>query len=1244
MSSSKHFVLKGRKKNMKKIDQFVNLYPVSKTLRFKAIPVGKTQENIDTKRLIEEDVDRGEKYKKAKKIIDKYHRFFIDRVLHDAKIAGIDDYICLFNKHNKTDAEIEELKAIEANLRKQISELFKKDPEYKELFGEGLIKVVLPKWLDNDEEKSIIESFIGFKTAFQGFNQNRENMYSAEEKSTAIAYRCINDNLPKFISNMNCFAKIRGSLGEDTLAKIQKEHVIEPYKIDDLFSSDFFEFVLTNKGIEFYNSLIGGFVKESGEKVQGLNEFINLYNQQLSKRDNTQKLPLLKPLYKQVLAERESYSFYEEGYKSTEELLEDLMKTSGKGSDVIKAVEDLKALFDNISNYNMNGIYVKNGVAITDLSNNVAGNWAVFRTNWNKRYDSRNYSAKIKDFEKYEEKRRKDYNRIESFSMQDISDNLITEEAVFTTSDIQDYYKNSVEELTEKIGTSLSSVSDLNMRRTSSLKAEDVQIIKEYLDLLKQLENLVKPLWGSEREDERDEVFYGELSQPFLRLQEIDALYNRVRNYVTKKPYSQDKVKLYFQNPQLLGGWDRSKVEAYRSTLLRKDGKYYVAVIDKSDSRALASLGEYKNGPAYEVLDYKLIPGASKQLPHIFFSGKGIEEYCPSKEVASIYVKKTFLKSSSDFNVTNCHKIIDYYKSCIERSDLNDAFGFHFSETNSYNDISGFFHEVDNQGYKLSFYKVNAESIDALVEQGKIYLFQLYNKDFSKYSHGTENLHTIIFRQIFNEENGGAIKLCGGAEFFFRKASIAPEKMVVHKANQAVKNKNPLNPKKESVFPHDLIKDKRYTVDQYEIHIPVTLNRTAGGVQKLNESVRMALKMDANPYIVGIDRGERNLLYICVIDGKGNIVEQYSLNEIVNEYKGVQIRTNYHELLANKEEERLKARQEWTSIENIKELKEGYISQVINKICELVFKYDAVIAMEDLNSGFKNSRVKVEKQVYQKFEKALIDKFNYMSNKHIEIGENGSVTRGYQIANPFKSFNSMGTQNGFIFYIPAWLTSKIDPVTGFVDLLKPKYTSINDSKTFIQLFDAIKYSKSEDMFEFHIDYSKFPRTDASYKKKWIVYSNGKRIKTYRNPEKNNEYDNEEICLTDEFKSLLAKYGIAYDKDDLREAICELNVKEFYENFLGLLRLTLQLRNSVTGRTDIDYLISPVRDKNGVFYCSDDCAENLPQNADANGAYNIARKVLWAIEKFKEADPNELGKVKIAISNKEWLEFAQTREK
>ena len=44
----------------------------------------------------------------------------------------------------------------------------------------------------------------------------------------------------------------------------------------------------------------------------------------------------------------------------------------------------------------------------------------------------------------------------------------------------------------------------------------------------------------------------------------------------------------------------------------------------------------------------------------------------------------------------------------------------------------------------------------------------------------------------------------------------------------------------------------------------------------------------------------------------------------------------------------------------LKELgEEGYISQAVHKICELVVKYDAVIAMEDLNFGFKKGRFKV---------------------------------------------------------------------------------------------------------------------------------------------------------------------------------------------------------------------------------------------------------------------------------------------
>ena len=75
-----------------------------------------------------------------------------------------------------------------------------------------------------------------------------------------------------------------------------------------------------------------------------------------------------------------------------------------------------------------------------------------------------------------------------------------------------------------------------------------------------------------------------------------------------------------------------------------------------------------------------------------------------------------------------------------------------------------------------------------------------------------------------------------------------------------------------------------------------------------------------------------------------------------------------------REKERDKARKSWTKIENIKELKSGYLSQLVHKISELMIKYNAIVVFEDLNFGFKRGRMKFEKQIYQKLEKALIDK------------------------------------------------------------------------------------------------------------------------------------------------------------------------------------------------------------------------------------------------------------------------------
>lgn len=99
----------------------------------------------------------------------------------------------------------------------------------------------------------------------------------------------------------------------------------------------------------------------------------------------------------------------------------------------------------------------------------------------------------------------------------------------------------------------------------------------------------------------------------------------------------------------------------------------------------------------------------------------------------------------------------------------------------------------------------------------------------------------------------------------------------------------------------------------------------------------------------------------------------------------------------------------------------------------MMIENNAIVVLEDLNFGFKRGRFKVERQVYQKFEKMLIDKLNYLSFKDREAGEEGGILRGYQMAQKFVSFQRLGKQSGFLFYIPAAYTSKIDPVTGFVN-------------------------------------------------------------------------------------------------------------------------------------------------------------------------------------------------------------------
>lgn len=1227
-------------------EQFINYYPLSKTLRFSLIPVGKTEDNFNKKLLLESDKQRAENYENVKSYIDRFHKEYIKSALANARIEKINEYAALYWKSNKDDSDAKAMESLEDDIRKQISKQLTSTANFKRLFGKELICEDLPAFLTDENEKETVECFRSFTTYFNSFNTNRKNMYSSEKKSTAIAYRCVNDNLPRFLDNIKTFQKIFDNLSDENITKLNTDlYNIFGRKIEDIFSVDYFDFVLAQSGIDVYNSMIGVYTCSDGTKIQGfqgLNECIDLYNQQVAKNEKSKRLPLMKPLRKQILSEKDSVSFIPEKFNSDNEVL---LAIEEYYNNHISDIDSLTELLQSLNTYNANGIFIKSGAAVSDISNAAFNSWNVLRLAWNEKYEALHPVTSTTKIDKYIEKRDKVYKSIKSFSLFELQ-----ELGAENGNEITDWYISSINECNRKIKETYLQARELlksdyekdyDKRLYKNEKA--TELVKNLLDAIKEFQQLVKPLNGTGKEENKDELFYGKFTSFYDSVADIDRLYDKVRNYITQKPYSKDKIKLNFDNPQLLGGWDKNKGSDYRTVILRKNDFYYLAVMDKSHSKVFVNAPEItsEDEDYYEKMEYKLLPGPNKMLPKVFFASRNIDKFQPSDRILDIRKRESFKKGAT-FNKSECHEFIDYFKESIKKHDDWSKFGFEFSPTESYNDISEFYREVSDQGYYISFSKISKNYIDKLVENGYLYLFKIYNKDFSKYSKGTPNLHTLYFKMLFDERNLSNVvyKLNGEAEMFYREASINDKEKITHHANQPIKNKNPDNEKKESVFEYDIVKDKRFTKRQFSLHMSITINFKARGQEFLNYDVRKAVKYKDDNYVIGIDRGERNLIYISVINSNGEIVEQMSLNEIIGD-NGYSV--DYQKLLDKKEKERDKARKNWTSVENIKELKEGYISQVVHKICELVVKYDAVIAMEDLNFGFKRGRFPVEKQVYQKFENMLISKLNLLIDKKAEPTENGGLLRAYQLTNKFDGVNK-AKQNGIIFYVPAWDTSKIDPVTGFVNLLKPKYTSVREAKKLFETIDDIKYNTNTDMFEFCIDYDKFPRCNSDFKKTWTVCTNSSRILSFRNEKKNNGWDNKQIVLTDEFKSLFNEFGIDYTSD-LKASILSISNADFYNRLIRLLSLTLQMRNSIIGSTlpEDDYLISPVANDRGEFYDSRNYKGSnaaLPCDADANGAYNIARKALWAINVLKDTPDDMLQKAKLSITNAEWLEYTQ----
>ena len=1240
---------------MESMKDLTGQYSLSKTLRFELKPIGKTLEHIEQKGLLTLDEQRAEEYELMKGIIDRYHKAFITMCLRNCKIKvnntddeldSLEEYSSLLSKSKRDADDEDKLEKIKENLRKQIVNAFKSGNTYGDLFKKELIKNHLPDFVTDEEEKQVVEHFCNFTTYFTGFHDNRKNMYSDEAKSTAIAYRLIHENFPRFFDNLRSFAKISESEVANRFPEIESAFslYLNVEHIADMFHVDYFPVVLTQEQIDVYNNIIGGKTEEDGTKIQGINEYINLYNQ----HHPDVKLPFLKPLYKMILSDKVALSWLPEEFENDEEMLTAINDFYKSVQPVIFGDDEnsIRHLLTNIAEYNTDHIYISNDLGLTGISQQLFDQYCIFEDAIKDelRRNVKQTPKEKRNPELLEERIKNLFKKEKSFSISYL-DSLIKDKGEDT---IESYYaklgafdrdgKQTVNLLTQIEMAYIAAKEVLDGKYDNINQSEEAtKYIKDLLDAFKSLQHYIKPLLGSGEEAEKDNVFSSQLLNVWEALDVVTPLYNKVRNWLTRKPYSTKKIKLNFENAQLLGGWDMNKEADYASVLLRKNNQYYLAIMDKKHNHAFDIETLPSDGACFEKIDYKLLPGANKMLPKVFFSKSRINEFAPSTDIQIAYRQETH-KKGKNFNLADCHRLIDFFKQSIAKHEDWSKFPFHFSDTSTYEDISGFYREVEQQGYTIGFRKISESYIYRLVDEGKLYLFQIWNKDFSDYSKGTPNMHTLYWKALFDKANLADVvyKLNGQAEVFYRKRSLQKENTTVHKALQPIKNKNTQNEKSTSTFDYDIVKDRRYTVDKFHFHVPITINFKSSGRPNINEHVLDIIRHHGIEHVIGIDRGERHLLYLSLIDLKGRIIKQMTLNEI-KQQTGGNYGTNYKELLAAREGDRAEARRNWKKIENIKDLKAGYLSQVVHVIAQMMVEYNAIVVLEDLNMGFMRGRQKIERSVYEQFEHMLIDKLNFYVDKKKEACAPGGLLHGLQLANKFESFNKLGKQSGCLFYVPAWNTSKIDPVTGFVNMLDARYESVESSRRFFSRFDVIRYNEEKNWFEFTFDYNNFHAKLDGTKTQWTLCTYGSRIKTFRNPAKLNQWDNEEVVLTDEFKKVFANAGINIH-GNLKEAICSLAKREHLESLMHLMKLLLQLRNSKTN-SEVDYMLSPVAE-NGVFYDSRSCNGNLPIDADANGAYNIARKGLWVLRQIQDSKPGD--KLNLALSNKEWLRFVQEK--
>ena len=1100
----------------------------------------------------------------------------------------------------------------------------------------------------------VINNLNDFWTYFSAFNNNRENYYSSENKSTAVANRIVNENFITFIWNINNLEKIDISLSNQE---------------DEIFKIENYNKYLSQEGIDEYNEIIWW---KKDEKWVRIEDWINQRLNEYSQKNNKEKIQL-KPLYKQIWSiKSKSIPFQmvetEEDFKS---ILEKLINSSKKNIPII--IEKLKNIFEN-DEKELEKIWIsKNNLNF--ISNRYFSNWYILAEKW----------VELKVFSK---KSKKDLEDGENFSipkyisLKDFKEMLEKVEFI-DYSDIEEnkrnyFFKKYFEEKRWKITNNWEFFKKIFREDVENLYSwkdeeiifaesgnEETFMVKSFLTYLKELEEIIKDFNTKNQKHKkilklfadksififqflrifkvnRDFIeaksefynFYDEIVEDFL----VTKYYDAIRSYLTKKDFSKEKIKLNFNCWYLLNWWD-SDFSTYWTLIFKKNDNFYIWIINwtglsKENVEDLRKWITDENKIKKMVLETQKVD--NKNPPRWFirskkdtFSPMVREKLIDPKPILEIYDKWLFSKNKNkDSYKQYLPKIIDYFKEWFRKhkdfEDFRDNF-LNWSDSNSYETIADFYNETADLCYKLSWEEINFDKIKKLNLEEKIFLYQISSRDFN--SNWNKNTQTELFLNLMNEKNNKFLKLLWQWEIFFRKSSSFDKKII--------ETKKWIKIEKDFENPFHL---KRYSSDKIFLHFPITIKW-----RSLKEWFNSFLNTKIwnpdfykNIHIIWIDRWEKHLAFYSVINAlTWEIVEQWSLN-IINW-------VDYERLLSQRAYSRLKAKQDWESIWNIKNLKEWYISQIVKKISDLVLKYNWIVVMEKLNKWFKRWRQKIEKSIYQNLEVSLVKKLSYLTVKWVEDFENWSIIKAYQLCPLAKNYSDIekSRQWWILFYANPAYTSVTDPITWWrKNIYLSKWKLEEMKKNILDIFFEIWFDEKEKAYFFKYKISW---------KEWILYSGRERWR-WTVDKKTWKWKIYEIFTTDELDKLFEENEINKNKEIISQIKEKTDLKgKFFESLIWIIDVILQIRNKDDKENDM--IISPVKPFFNSKTYFDQLSEDeknekfehtnylrLPTSWDANWAYNIARK--WQIMLEKIQKNPKINQPKLLVNNEQWDEFIQ----